>query len=301
MSSKKKSRVVPWLLVILPVWLIASAAFALVKYFKDEKATQAEEEKRFARTVSSALIADDLRKIVTIIGERNSSKSTELRAMASMIQGSLGPSNTGYDINLVDGPADFPLIRVSIPAIDENAAPIWIVTSYDSPRGSVGVEKNATGLTATLATAQALASSTPSQTIHFLFLPHVNDTDAPVLETAKLAANLIENGSKPHALLCIEAMGEQEELIVSSRDIAALDNFQVDGLGKILGAEIVCLSDDFDLASILFELGLPAVRISTRPTLLPGEADDKLPFAPTVSASTGRLIELINRFDGTSP
>ena len=42
-------------------------------------------------------------------------------------------------------------------------------------------------------------------------------------------------------------------------------------------------------------MNLPAVRVATRPLLLPDEADDQLPFAPTVAAATGRLIELIRR------
>jgi hypothetical protein len=42
-------------------------------------------------------------------------------------------------------------------------------------------------------------------------------------------------------------------------------------------------------------MNLPAVRVATRPLLLADEADDRLPFAPTVTASTGRLIELIRR------
>jgi hypothetical protein len=42
-------------------------------------------------------------------------------------------------------------------------------------------------------------------------------------------------------------------------------------------------------------MNLPAVRVATRPLLTPDEKDDRLPFAPTVAASTGRLIELIRR------
>ena len=90
-------------------------------------------------------------------------------------------------------------------------------------------------------------------------------------------------------------MAANEDLIVSSRDTQALTDFPLDGLGNILGAEVVCLGDDFDLASILCQLGLPAARIATRPILLKSEKDDKLPFPPTLAASTGRLIELINR------
>jgi hypothetical protein len=42
-------------------------------------------------------------------------------------------------------------------------------------------------------------------------------------------------------------------------------------------------------------MGHPTIRISTRPMLLPDEADNKVPFAPTLAASTGRFIELVRR------
>jgi len=295
MASGKKFRIVPLLLVILPVWLIVSACFALVKYFKDEKKTEAEAEKRFSQSVSTPLIADDLRKFVNVIGERNTANPTKLRSAASMIEGLLGPSNTGYEVTSIDGPADFPVLQVTIPGTDDKAAPVWLVTSYDSPVGSPGAEKNATGLSATLAAAQALANSSPSHPIHFLFLPHVNEADSPIVETALIASNLIKNAPDPKAILCIEAMGDAETLILSSRDTEALPTTEFDGLGKILGAEVICLGDDFDLASTLFEMGFPALRVSTRPMLLPDEKDDKLPFAPTLAASAGRLIELVER------
>ena len=63
----------------------------------------------------------------------------------------------------------------------------------------------------------------------------------------------------------------------------------------VLRGKFTCLGDDFDLASSLFEMDLPAIRLSTRPTLLPDEKDDKAPFAPTVAASAGRLVELVVR------
>lgn len=295
MDGKKKSRIIPWLLVILPVWLIASGVFAIVKYFKDQDTKQAQTEQRFAKSVSSESIADDLKKIISLIGERNTSKPEQLAAIASMIQGILGPSNTGYQVYNIKSPTDFPIIKVSISSPNESAGPIWILTSYDSPDQSRGAEKNATGLAATLATAQSLADFAPAQPIHFLFLPHVNEDDAPISKTAITVSKLIEAEAEPRAVFCIEAMGDAETLIFSSRDTTALPAVDFEDLGKILGAEVVCLGDNFDLSSTLFEVNLPAIRISTRPTLLLNESDDKIPFAPTVAASTGRLIELIRR------
>ena len=67
------------------------------------------------------------------------------------------------------------------------------------------------------------------------------------------------------------------------------------GLGAVYHAEVVCLGDDTDLASTFFEVGLPAVRVATRPLMGTNEADDRLPFVPTLASATGRLIELIRR------
>lgn len=292
-EEMKKFRLVPWLLVILPAWVILSAGFALVKYFKDEKAAAVEEAQRFAKSVSAASIADDLNKIINIIGERHTGEPDKLSATSSMIRGVLGPSNIGYEVKTVNGPGPFPILHITIPSKKVDAAPLWLLTSYDSPPGSRGAERNATGLAATLAAAQALAGDKPARPIHFLFLPHANDLDSPVAETALIASKLI--GSAPKAILCIEAMGDAETLILSSRDTTALPAVEFADLGEILGAEVICLGEDTDLASILFEMGLPAVRVATRPMLLPDEADDKLPFAPTLAASSGRLIELVRR------
>jgi hypothetical protein len=292
-AERKKNRIVPVLLVVLPAWFIASAAFALVKYFRNEKTAAIEEAQRFAQNVSASSLEDDLNKIVNVIGERNSGTPGKLSATASMIRGVLGPSNTGYEVKSVTGPGVFPILKVTIPSPNDAAAPLWVLTSYDSPTGSRGAERNATGLAATLATAQALAGDKPARPIHFLFLPHVNESDAPVVETALAASKLID--SSPKAVLCIEAMGDAETLIFSSRDTTALPPVEFADLGKILGAEVVCIGEDSDLASILFEMDRPAVRVATRPMHLPDETDDKLPFAPTLAASTGRLIELVRR------
>lgn len=291
----KKFRLVPWLLVILPAWVIVSAGFALVKYFSDEKSAAIEEAQRFAKSVSTESLADDLKKIINVIGERHTGEPDKLSATSSMIRGVLGPSNTGYEVKTVKGPGPFPILHITIPSEKVDAAPLWLLTSYDSPPGSRGAERNATGLAATLAAAQALAGDKPARPVHFLFLPHANDPEAPVIETALIASKLIGSSPSPKAILCVEAMGDAETLILSSRDTEALPAVEFADLGEILGAEVVCLGEDSDLASILFEMDRPAVRVATRPMLLPDENDDKLPFAPTLAASSGRLIELVRR------
>lgn len=294
-TESKKPRIMSWLLVILPAWFIVSAAFALVKYFRNEKIAAVEEAQRFTQSVSSESIADDLNKLVNVIGERNTGKPDKLAATASMIRGVLGPSNTGYEVKTIYESGVFPILHVTIPSLKADAAPLWVITSYDSPPGSRGAERNATGLAATLAATQALAGDKPARPIHFLFLPDANDPAARVIETTLIASKLIGSFSVPQIILCIEAMGDAETLILSSRDTTALPTVEFADLGKILSAEVVFLGEQTDLSTILFNKSLPAVRVATRPMLLPDEADDKLPFAPTLAASSGRLIELVRR------
>ena len=299
-ESRKRPVVVTLFLVLLPLWLLGSGGGALWYYFHREKKQALVEQLRFIQAVSTPLMTDDLKKIVEVIGERNASSATaaaNLSRTAAMIEGLLGPSNTGYAVKKSNGPADWPILQVTLTSKDPAAAAVWVFTSYDSRAGSRGAEANATGLAATLAAAQALAGDTPKFPVHFVFVPHANDLGSPVLETAAKLRALVKSAGIPKAVLCVEAMGAGEPLWLSSREVSAAPLGLISGLGAVYGAEVVCLGDDTDLASTLFEMGLPAVRVSTRTMLPPMEPDEKLPFTPTVAAATGRLIELIRRCD----
>jgi hypothetical protein len=297
-ATKRRPQWVSFLLILLPLWLVASGGGALWYYFHREKKQALVEQERFAQVVSAPLLADDLRKIVELIGERNASSeaaAANLSRTASMIEGLLGPSNTGYSVQKIKGPGKWPLLQIALAGKNPAAPAVWVLTSYDSRAGSRGGEANASGLAATLAAAQALASDKPKAPIYFIFLPHANDPESPLVETAAKFAEFTKSVGPPSAILCVEAMGAGEPLWLSSRDVAAAPLNLVAGLGAVYGAEVVCLGEDTDIASTLFEMNLPAVRVSTRPILLPHEEDSRLPFAPTVAAATGRLIELIRR------
>lgn len=297
-SPQRRSRWFPFLLILLPLWLVASGGGALWYYFHREKAEVRKEQERFAQAVAIPLLEDDLRKIIEVIGERNASSeaaAASLSGMASMIEGLLGPGNTGYKVTKIPGPSDWPILKVTVGGRDPAAAPVWVLTSYDSRPGSRGAEANATGLAATLAAAQELARDKPDHPIHFVFFPHANDLESPVLETAVKFKESANPEGTPRAVLCVEAMGAGEELWLSSRDTSAAPLNLISGLGKVYGAEVVCLGEDTDLASLLFEMDLPAVRVATRAQVTGEEEDNRLPFAPTVAAFTGRLIDLIRR------
>lgn len=299
-KTRKRPVVVTLFLILLPLWLVGSGGGALWYYFHREKKQALVEQLRFIQAVSTPLMADDLKKIVEVIGERNTSSTTtgaNLSRTAAMIEGLLGPSNTGYAVKKSNGPAEWPVLQVTLAGKDPAAAVVWVITSYDSRAGSRGAEANTTGLAATLATAQALAGDTPKFPVRFVFIPHSNDLRSPVLETASKVLELVKSAGTPKAVLCVEAMGAGETLWLASRDVSALPLSLITGLGAVYGVEVIYLGDDTDLASKLFEMGLPAVRVSTRTMVTPKDQDEKLPFAPTVAAATGRLIELIRRCD----
>ncbi len=300
-AAPPRSSRITLLLVLLPLWLLASGAGALWYYFHREKKLAATEQEHFAQAVSVPMIADDLRKIVEVIGERNASSETaaaNLSRTAAMIEGLLGPGNVGYTVHRTSGPAAWPLLQVTLAGKNPTAPAVWVITSYDSRPGSRGAEANATGLAATLAAAQALARDKLDAPVQFVFLPHANDPESPIVETAAKFVELAKPAGPPKALLCVEAMGAGEPLWLSSREVTALPLDRIAGLGAVYGAEVVCLSDDTDLASALFEMNLPAVRVATRAMVPAKEPDERLPFTPTVAASTGRLIELIRRCSG---
>lgn len=229
------------------------------------------------------------------IGERNGSSekaSKNLNRTVSMIEDLLKPVST---VHQLPGPADWPLIKATIAGKNPDAPAIWVISSYDSRPGSIGVEANATGLAATLAAAEALANTQPAMNIHFVFLPHANDPESPILETADKFSQIASKAGTPRAILCVEAMGAGKPLWLSSRDTKAIPLALADGIGTVQGAEVICLGEDVDLASVLFEMNLPAVRVATRPIVIPSEPDDKPPPGEILATSTGCLVELIRR------
>lgn len=294
-ENDKRPRWLALLLVLLPLWLLLSGAAGVWYFLHREKQAEIRGQQRFARMVSEAALADDLRKIVEFIGERHASSEAGaigLTRAAAMIEGLLGPSNTGYTVRRTRGPARWPLLHVSLPGSKKDAEAIWVVASYDSRPGSPGVEANATGLAATLAAAQALAGDQPARPLHIVFTPHANDPASPVTETAEVLRGLILSNGAPYLVLCVQAMGGGAELWLSSQDSDAIPIEQVRGLGI---ARDVTSDGTADSAVRLATRGLPAVRVSTRPAVAAEDPDDRLPAPATLAAASGRLIELIRR------
>jgi hypothetical protein len=291
------------LLWLLPLWLAASCVGGLWLYFKRQADAERAGPARFSTGVSEAGLRDDMAKLLGFVGERHVSHPDGVQGLkraAAMIEGSLGPENAGYRVERLLAPAaatgQWPILIATVPGRDAKAAPLWLVAAYDSRPGSPGAEANASGTASLLAAANALANAAFARDVHFAFIPHAHDAEAPVADTlARLAARI---GSAT-AVLVVEAAGSTPELLVSSRDAANPALRQVDGLGEVAGAEAVCLEDDTDLASLLFESGLPAARVATRLPVESSEPDATAPDPAVHTAATRALIELVERLAGS--
>ncbi len=284
-------------LTVLPLWLIGSTGIGLWLWHRGQGDQEKLETNRFRTPISVEGLEDDLRKIVEIAGPRHAGSergATGLRRTAAMIQGSLGTGNAGYPLEVHPGPkageGRWPLVMARLPGEGRSIA---VVAGYDARAGRPGVEENGTGLSAVLAVAQALAGDAPGRPVTFAFVPHVYGEEGLAMDSlGRLGAHLDD----PAMLLVVEAMGQTDSLMVSSRDTSLLEPFE--GRARVVGAEVVCLGDDRDPASLLFEMGLPAVRVSTRAMLAPDDPDDRLPDPRTHAAATIKLAELVRDLAG---
>jgi len=282
------------LLVGLPLWLAISAGGALWWYFELEKKEALTRQAAFAREISITSLADDLRKFTTLIGERhtgNVTASANLGRAAAMIEGLLGPANTGLEIQRVRGPGEWPLLETSIPAKRPDAPSLWILTGYDSPHDSRGGQFNASGLAAVLATAQAAAADTPDVHLRFLFLPHLHEPEAPVAATLRLAAETMTRQGEVKAVLWIEAMAAGPQLLLSANQPAVLPADFLTDIGTVVpGGHSLPQGDP-----IPAWLGDTVVRVSTRGSFTAGENNDEVPSPTTTADAAGKLLELLRR------
>lgn len=302
--AEGKRRWTGLLLVVLPAWLVVSAGVGIWWQIRQADRRKEEEQARYPSSVNSKEMMDDVRKIAFVVGSRGTGGAEPQRGLdrvAAMIEGSLGPSNTGYEVKRVAGPAvgdrNWPLIEVVRAGADGTLPGVWVICGYDAAAGQRGIERNASGVAAVLAAARELVDANPERSLHFLFLPHVFDEDSPLLETVAVALRRIEASGGARQVLCVDAMGRSDRLAVASRETDSPVVTEIAGLGTVLGAEARCLQDDSDLAGMLFESGLPAARVTSAADGVEG-APESLPDAGVLAGSAGRLVELLRRLAG---
>ena len=294
--APRRDRRIALLLWLLPLWLVASGGFGIWYYFRKQTADARVEQIRFATEVSPVDLKGDVDKLLGFVGERHPGAPQGLNRAAAMIEGSLGPSNAGYKVERLRGPelpaGRWPILTATLRGSETDLPPLWVLAGYDARPGSLGAEANASGTASVMAAAHALAGAKPKRTVVFAFIPHAYDPESPLTQTFGILHKRIGKASE---LLVVEAMGAADKLLVSSRDSENRVLRGIDGLGEVAGAEAICMEEDFDLSSVLFEMGLPAVRVSTRPVVREDETDDSAPDPAKHAAATKALVALIGK------
>ena len=164
------------MLVGIPAWLVASTLFCWWAWKRQLE--RGEEGAKFAREIDPVLLAADLRKVADFASPRgvgDGEGRAGLTRMAAMIEGSLGPSNAGYQVRrlqgVTSGEGEWPALQVILRGDDR--PPLWVVCPYDELPGN----PDASGVVSTLAVASSLAGKSLGRPVHFLFIPHRNDPD----------------------------------------------------------------------------------------------------------------------------
>lgn len=184
-ASQRHRRVMTGLLVALPVWLVLSTAIGLWLWNRARQSDTAVEPAKFATAISAGVLEGDLRKLRDVVGERGCATPDRAEALlraAAMVEGSLGPLNAGYRVEMTTGPETpngrFPLIGVELPG-GEGSAVVALV-AYDSGPGGEDLAADSRQLASLLAVASAVAGESPQRPLRFVFLPHGNEAGAPL-------------------------------------------------------------------------------------------------------------------------
>lgn len=299
--EQRKRRWLPVLLVVLPLWLVVSGGVGLWLGFRNDREQARLEQARHARNVDAASMADDVRKLVEVVGRRDTSDEAGRRGLsraAVMIEGALGAGNAGYPVVKSAGPetggGSWPMLEVATGGEERPA--LWVVAAYDTRGG--GVEANSTGVAAVLAAARALAGAGVRRELRVALVPHGFAAGGPARQGAELLRERIRSQGGALQVLCVESMGAGEDLWLSGRDPESPAFRAVAGLGKVVGAGDAGLDDGFDLATCLAELGVPAVRVATRGRVAAEDSARAIPEQRVLAAAAGRLVELARRLAG---
>ena len=228
------------------------------------------------------MIADDLKKIVRLIGERNGSSeaaANNLTRTASMIEGLLGPGNTGYKVRrdprpggLAADPSDPPREKPGLARRLGASPPTTAGRARREPKrmppASPPRSPPPRQWPATPRRRACISFSSPTPTI-------------PNRRSSKPPPKFREMAGSPRKPCSASRPWAPAKNSGSARATPTPRRWRSPtASATVRGAEVVCLGEDADLASMLFEMGLPAVRVATRPIVTADEPDDQAALRP---------------------
>ncbi|MBB5349864.1 hypothetical protein HNR46_000085 [Haloferula luteola] len=222
----------PIALVGFPLGLVIFTGLAWWKWHA--RGPEVEELHAFTLPITLEGLAADRRKIEEFAAPRYAGDvqaEQGLKSMAAMIDGTLGPENAGYRMELLPGPGNsgenWPIIIAHAEAQDGSKPPLWIVTPYDTDPS----RPDHSAVETTLAVAGGMAGQQFKRSLSFAFLPHGQQLGPQAEETrTKLQKRIGENAR----VMWIEAVS-WPSLLEGSRHNPSLSQWLSKEVGLVAG------------------------------------------------------------------
>jgi hypothetical protein len=302
-DAVRKFSWIKFIIVAVPVWLMVSGGIGLWLHFRAADQKERDNRLTYQKQINATSVIDDFKKITDVIGARHVASEqgrAGLTRMAAMIEGSLGPSNMGYQVIKHQGPlieeVNFPLIEVAVmPKI--SATSLWVVVPYDAPADEARGAAAASSLAVSFAVAQALVAKELPTNIHFLFVPHAFADEDIRMNLAGKIQQVIDKKNGCSQVLVIGSQLHPGDLFASSRNSSVPLMKKAADLVEDPGAEAICMQDNGELSAILFEAGLPSSLLLTQsPEEMSAELTDSItPQAQMLGDHAAQVLAVILR------
>lgn len=305
------SRSLPWakiLIVAVPVWLLVSGGVGLYLHFHYQEKERQEQQHAYRKDINAKSLADDFLKISSLIGARHH-QTPEARAgllrMASMIEGSLGVNNIGYEVTKIAGKAHgdltAPLLLADV-LRRKTKEELWLIVPYDSPAELPRGQASASAVAVSFAVAQSLVGRSFVRNVRFLYVPMAYADEQDRLDMAAQVQRVISTQGGAIQVLVLGSMLHESKLTALTRDARQpLLREAADLMSASEDAQI-CLQEDGDFSSLLFEMNVPASLLLKRPLAeMNTEQEDSLEPGSTVLArSAADVAEVLIHLAGES-
>ncbi|HEX5790586.1 MAG TPA: hypothetical protein VFY13_05505, partial [Luteolibacter sp.] len=280
-------------LSLLPLWLILSAGVAIWLSQRNDAKEEKEQQQRFARGMSVENIADDLRKLDSVIGQRHAGDAealANLNRAASMIDGVLGPSNTGYQVERMAIAGSPPVLRATLHGKEDKLPALWLLCAYDTPADQSGAGSSH-AVAAAIAAAQAMAQDAAPRTLELIFVPHGNAATGSVEACLKPLQVKLE---RPSMVICLGDFSHGADLLVESGSESRPLLDALSGLGQWRAPN----GESSRLVSACSSAGLPVIEVRSHAA---NPARSEAPPAETLAVSAGKLVEWLRRCSNIPP
>ncbi len=270
MEAKRRINWVKILIVAVPVWLLVSGGIGLWAHFHYEEKERQEQRHAFRKDINALSLVDDFNKITQQIGPRYHASEegrNGLQRMASMIEGSLGISNIGYEVkkvaSLQDAESVAPLLLADVMR-RETKEEIWLIVPYDSPASLPRGAASASAVSVSFAVAQSLVGQPLQRNVRFLYVPMAY-AEEQRLDMAAQVRRLIGSTRVAVQVLVLGSMLHEGKMLALARDTELPLLRDAGDLIVISEGTEICFQDDGEISSLLHEMNVPAALLFKKP------------------------------------